>query len=163
MSSTRRALHTIPKEPPWRAPSLAAVSKAVHGRSNTHSEDAGILLILLSFLKSEKIPLELLSCGATPRKRWNVQGEIEEVDAIHAGLVPELGSLLSDVTRLNNAFHELDISSVVSKDLDHTYRVDDAVVGRIHRSLSPELHYFWRFQALVIVFRSISWKYIEPT
>ena len=85
------------------------------------------------------------------------------MDATHTGLVPELGGLLSDVTRLSNAFHELDISSAVSKDLDQTYTVDEAIIGRIHQSLSPELHYFWRFQALVIVSRSIPRKYIEPT
>jgi hypothetical protein len=130
-------------------------------QSDIRSEDASTLLILLSFLKSEKIPLELLFRGATPRKRWNVQGEIEEVDAIHTGLVPESGSLLSDVTRLSNAFHGLDLLSTVSKNSDQTYTVDEAVVARIRESLSPELHSFWRFQALVIVSRSTPWKYIE--
>ena len=152
-------MHTISEaEPTWKAPSLAAVP----GSIDIRSEDAKVLLILLSFLAtSEKIPLDLLFRGATPRKRWNELGEIEEVDAIHAGLVPELGSLLSDIPRLNNTFHELVLSSAVSENSDQVYTVDEAV-ARVHESLSPELHSFWRYHALVIAYRAIPWKYIEP-
>ncbi|KAK0628691.1 hypothetical protein B0T17DRAFT_588740 [Bombardia bombarda] len=145
------------------APSLAAVSEAIPGSSEIRLEGANILLVLLSFLMtSEIIPLDLLVRGATPRRRWNAQGKIDEVDAICAGLVPELSSLLSDMPRLSNAFHELGLSSAVSKNSSQAYTVDEAVAARVRESLSPELHSFWRCQALVVAYRSISWKYIEP-
>jgi hypothetical protein len=158
-----RALHTVSEaKPAWKAPSLAAVSEAILGSSHIHSEDANILLTLLSFFTtSEKIPLDLLFRGGTPRRRWTVQGEIEGVDTFHAGLAPELGSLLSDIQRLGNAFHELDLSSAVSKNSDETYTLNEAVAGRVRGSLSPELLYFWRYQALTVAYRAIPWKYIE--
>jgi hypothetical protein len=148
----------------WKSPSLNAASKTLPRPSNTHSEDANILLVLLCFLATrEKIPVNLLFRGAKPQKRWNVHGQVEEMDAICAGLDSELGRLLSDIPRLSSAFNELDLSSVVSKHSDQTYTVDEAVVGRIRKGLSPELHAFWRCQALILAYRSIPWKYIEPS
>ncbi|KND92894.1 hypothetical protein TOPH_02403 [Tolypocladium ophioglossoides CBS 100239] len=74
LASTCRAFHTVSEvEPAWKAPSLAAVSEAVPGSSSIRSEDANILLVLLSFLSpSEEIPLDLLFRGAMPRRRWTV-------------------------------------------------------------------------------------------
>ena len=165
LPSTSRALNTVFEAEPgfWRSPSLEAASQALPRPSDTHSEDANILLVLLCFLATrEKVPVNLLFHGATPRKRWGVHGKIEEIDAVCAGLVPELGRLLSDMPRLSNAFNELDLLSVVSKNADQIYTVDETVVGRVRKGLSPELHSFWGCQALVIAYRSIPWKYIEP-
>ncbi len=121
-----------------------------------------MLLVLLCFLApSAKIPLDILFSGATPRKRWNVHGEIEETDAIHAGLAPELGSLLSDIPRLSNAFHELNLLSALSKNSAQTYTLDEAVATRACKSLPPEHFSFWKRQALVVTYRAIPWKYIE--
>ncbi|KAI5455731.1 hypothetical protein BGZ63DRAFT_368306 [Mariannaea sp. PMI_226] len=162
-ASTRRALRTAAEtEPAWKAPSLAAVSESVPGSSHIHSEDANILLVFLSVLAiSEKIPLDLLFRGATPRRRWNVYGEIEEVDAVPAGLAPELCSLLSDIPRLDNAFHELGLSTAVSKKSDQTYILDEAVASRIRERLSTENLSFFNCQALIVAYRAIPWKYLE--
>jgi hypothetical protein len=138
-------------------PSLAAMPAVISGSSHS----ANILVTLLSFLAPEKIPLDLLSRGATPRARWTVQGETERLAAFHAHLVPELRSLLSDIQRLSDAFHELDQLSAVSKNSDETYTLDDVVAGRVRESLSPELNSFWRCQALTVTYRAIPWKYIE--
>ena len=98
-----------------KALSIIAVTRL----SYMHSGDTNLLLVLLSFLKaSEKIHLDLLFRRAMPRKHWNEHGEIEEVDARYAGLTPELDNLLSNVQKLDHAFHELERSSAVLKDSD---------------------------------------------
>lgn len=161
--STCRALHTVSEaKNAWKAASLAAASGAIPGSSYTGSEDAHVLLTLLSFLTtSEEIPLDLLFRGATPRGRWTAQGEIKEVDATRAGLAPELRSILSDLQRLGNACHELDLWSAVSKNSDQAYTMSEAVARRVRENLSPELLSFWRCQALLVTYRAIPWKYIE--
>ena len=111
----------------------------MHESSLTCSDEASLLLILLSFLStSEKVPLELLFRGATPRKRWNEHGNIDEVNAMDAGLIPELASLCSDTLRLGNAFHELHVASAVSKNSAQDYTVCTAVAARLREKLSPD-------------------------
>ncbi|RDA90092.1 hypothetical protein CP533_2944 [Ophiocordyceps camponoti-saundersi (nom. inval.)] len=109
----------------------------------------------------QKIPSDLLLRGATPRRRWTVQGEIEEANALRAGLAPELITLLSDTLRLDSAFDELHLSATVSKNPDQTYTLTEAAADRIHESLCPEQLSFWRQQALTAVYRAVPWKYIE--
>lgn len=151
----------VAHESPWKAPSLGAV-EAVTGSSDIHSEDANILLVLLSFFtSSEKIPLDLLRRGATPRKRWTAEGGVEKTDAIRAGLAPELCTLLSNNSRLTNALHELALSSTVSKDSESIYTLDEAVGTRVRERLSADHLFFWKQQALVVAYRAIPWKYIE--
>lgn len=160
----RRDLYTLSgAQPAWEA-SLAAVSDDILGPGGVHSEDAKLLLLLLSFLStSDKIPVNLFR-GAVPRKRWNAQGKIEEVDAVHAGLAPELRSFLSHTPRLSNSFHELDLLSAISKNHhDQTYTLDDALASRVRERLRLEDHSFWRCQALLVAYRAIPWKYIEST
>jgi hypothetical protein len=130
---TTRALLTGDEEPGfWKTPSLKAASGALHKSSNTNSEDASVLLVLLCFLATrENIPIVLLFRGATPRKRWTVYGKIEDMDAICTGLIPELSKFLSEIPRLRNAFNELDLLSMASKNADQIYSVDEAVVGRV--------------------------------
>src|SRR5690242_1254704 len=90
--------------------------------SDTRCKDADTLLSLLSCLMfSDKIPLDLLFRGAMSRERWNELGEIEKLDASCVGLDPELGSLLSNMQRLDNAFRSLEQSLAVSKLPDQTY------------------------------------------
>ncbi|CVL11857.1 hypothetical protein FPRO06_07906 [Fusarium proliferatum] len=142
---------------------MAAVSESFPGSSNRYSEDASILLAFLSVLAvSERVPLDLLSRGAAPRRRWNTRGEIAAVDAAAAGLNPELYSLLSGSSRLSDAFHELELLSALSKNTDETYNLDEIVVSRIRERLSPESLSFFRSQALIVVYRAIPWKYVEP-
>ncbi|KAF5658480.1 hypothetical protein FCIRC_12885 [Fusarium circinatum] len=146
IASTCRPLHTAAQaESPWKASSIAAVSESCPESRSGYSEDASILLAFLSVLAvSEKVPLDLLSGGAAPRRRWNTRGEVEEVDAVTAGIAPELYSLLSSSSRLSNTFHELELSSAISKNADETYNLDEIVS-----------------QALIVIYRAIPWKYIE--
>ncbi|KAF4417385.1 hypothetical protein FACUT_12261 [Fusarium acutatum] len=164
IASTCRPLPTTAQAgSPWKASSIAAVSKSFPGSSSGYSDDASILLAFLSVLAvSERLPLDLLSRGAAPRKRWNSRGEIEEVDAIAAGLDPELYSLLSGSSRLSDAFQELELSSAVSKNMDETYNLDEMVASRIRERMLPENLLFFRSQALIVVYRATPWKYIEP-
>jgi hypothetical protein len=159
----KASLHTVSEsEPAWKAPSLKAVSEAVPASSFHYSEDAGILLMLLSlFMPSKRIPLDLLSRGALPCKRWTAQGGIEGVDAIQADLAPELCSLLSDLERLGNAFFELERSSAVLRDGDQMYILEESVASRVHKGLSTEHLSFWKCQALIVAYRAIPWKYID--
>lgn len=148
----------------WKLQSLKAATEALPRLSDANLDDANLLLVFLCFLADhEKISVDFLFRGATPRKRWSEHGGIEEMDANRAGLSQELARLLSDISRLSNAFHELELLSVVSKHSDQTYTVDEVVVGHIRASLSPELLSIWRGQALIVAYRSIPWKYIEPS
>lgn len=164
LAPTRRALHTTSKlSPPWRNPSLVAASEAASAWSEIQSEDAKILLVLISFFSTvDKIPINLLFRGAAPCKRWTAQGGIEEVDAIHVGLAPELLDFLSDITRLERSFHSLIPSSAVSKDHEQIYTLGKAAANHVRERLSAEDLLFWKYQALIITYRAIPWKYIEP-
>jgi hypothetical protein len=84
---SRRALHPVSEaDPAWKAPALIAASRAVPGLCDNCLEDAGILLVLLSFLMTPgNVPSGLLFRGATPKKRWNGRGEVEEANAICVG------------------------------------------------------------------------------
>lgn len=159
--SAPRAWHTVAStEPTWKA-SLVAVSSAILGTSKTYSEDASILLVLLTFFSaSANIPFDLLLRGASPRKRWDHRGEIQEVDS---GLALGSGVFLSNNTRLSHAFHELTSLSAVSKDFDGTYTLTGDIAKRVHESLPAENIAFWKSQALIIAYRAIPWKYLEST
>jgi hypothetical protein len=146
----------------WKAPSIAAASKALPGLVGIHSEDPKLLLILLCFLASSEVPLDLLFRGASPRRRWSEHGEIEETDALYTGLQSELVHLLSSIPKLSNAFGELVSLSAISRISDQTYMVDRAILACVTDSLPPGLHSFWRLQALVVTYRAIPWKYLEP-
>jgi hypothetical protein len=163
--SRSSALHTTvgAEASMWKHPTLEAASKALLRSNSACSDDAKILFVVLSFFAScEKIPEDLLIRGSTSRRRWNWCGEIEEVAAIEAGLISELGSLLPDTARLNVAFHELMQLSAISEVSSHVYMIDNDIATRVHESLCPEMITFWSEQALILTYRAIPWKYIEP-
>lgn len=127
------------------------------------SEDGKILFVILAFLATgEKIPKELLIRGSSRRKRWNTYGKMKEVAAIDAGLVSELSDLLSDTIRLNDAFRELLQLSVISEVSNDIYMIDSDVAARVRVRLCSEIVTFWEAQALMVAYRAIPWKYIEP-
>lgn len=146
----------------WRASALEAVSSYLFDEHSSRSEDASILLVLMSFFSPyDKIPLDLLVRGSTNRRRWTADGKIETVDAIPVGLVPELAELLSDASRLSNIFEELCRVSAILKYSDDAYHLNEDMSARIHESLDPKGLSFWRQQALIVAYRAIPWKYIE--
>ncbi|PTD04502.1 hypothetical protein HYE67_001031 [Fusarium culmorum] len=148
--------------PAWRASALEAASQSLFDESSNRSEDASVLLVLLSFFSHcEKIPLDLFVRGSTPRKRWTVEGNIEFANATRVGLASELVDLLSDAQRLTRAFDELCQSAAVLRYPDETYHLNEDMSARVHRSLVPDTLPFWRQQALVVAYRAIPWKYIE--
>jgi hypothetical protein len=132
----------------------------------TQAEDAHVLLTLLSLLStSDKIPFDLLFRGATPRKRWTIQGEVEEVDADRVGLAPQVACLLSDAPRLSEAFQKLEESSSVVLDSavgsTKAYKLNEAIASNARAKLSGEDLSSWRWQALIVTYRAIPWKYLE--
>lgn len=130
--------------------------------SNVGNDDARILLVLLSFFPTtEKVPLDLLIRGAAPRQRWTAQGEIKELQAVERGLCLELQTLLSDVSRVRDAFDVLQSQSVVSL-LDQACSVHEQVSCRVRETIPNEYAVFWRGQALIVSYRAIPWKHIEP-
>ncbi|KUJ07295.1 uncharacterized protein LY89DRAFT_677915 [Mollisia scopiformis] len=145
----------------WKTLSTTAASGAVPRPRTNHSEDAMLSLVLLCSLASSEVPLDLISRGASPRRRWNAHGGIEEKDALYIALSSALVDLLSSIAKLDNALCELVSLSAISKSSDETYMVNRAVQARVSDSLPPELHSFWRLQALVVAYRSIPWKYLE--
>lgn len=160
----RRDLHTAAKtQTAWETPQLTAVLEAAPGPIDMQPDDAKVVLTLLSFLSApDSIPLDLLSRGAGPRRRWTTQGGIEEVDAVHTGLAPELRSLLLDGKRLEGVFDSLGLSSVISSDHDQNYILDETIASRVRDGVPAEDLPFWISQALIVSYRAIPWKYIEP-
>jgi len=159
---SRRGSRTAPIDPShWKAPSVAAASGALPGAIEAHSENAKLLLVLLCFLASSKVPIYLLHGGASPRRRWNDHGEFEEASAAHVGLHSELVDLLSSIAELDSTLCELMSISAISENSDQTYTLNRAVQDHVSNYLPPELHSFWRLQALIAAYRSIPWKYIE--
>ena len=126
------------------------------------SEDSKLLLILACQLASCEMLLSILFLGATPRRRWTETGEIEEIAASCIGLAPDLEDFLSDVSRSRKAADELQMASVISRTADDRYVLDPTIRDRVLAMLSPEVQSFWRHQALVIAYRSVPWKYLEP-
>ncbi|KAH7236328.1 hypothetical protein BKA59DRAFT_308141 [Fusarium tricinctum] len=146
----------------WRDSALEAASHSLYDESSIRSEDASVLLVLLSFFSPcEKIPLDLCARGSSPRKRWTVEGETELVDATKVGLAPGLVDLLSDTQRLTQAFFELCQSAAILIYPDETYHLNEDMSARVHRSLASDALPFWRQQALIVAYRSIPWKYLE--
>ncbi|OJD25637.1 hypothetical protein ACJ73_02990 [Blastomyces percursus] len=153
-----RRLHTTSKAAShWKASFTTAMSAAL-----PESEVTGLLLVLLCFLARSEVPLQLCVRGATPRKRWSEQDKIEETNALHTGLIPELVHAFSNHTHLNNALCELQSFSAISKKSDNACLLNPSILDRVLCSLSPDLHSFWRLQALIVAFRSVSWRYLEP-
>ncbi|KAF2633004.1 hypothetical protein BU25DRAFT_436649 [Macroventuria anomochaeta] len=131
---------------------VATTLECLHGISRRGSEDATILLVLFSFLSlGEEVPRDLLVRGATPRSRWTMQGEMEHIDASTCDLSSDLSSLLSDPSRTENALRTSECS------------MDQEFACRIHEALSEEQTDFWRRQALIVAYRAIHWKYLEPS
>ena len=96
-----RVLRVAPDtETNWNEPSIAAASEELPGRMGCHLEDFYLLLMISCFLESSEIPIDFLFRGANPRNRWNRYGEIDEADALHAGICLELLQLLSNIVSL---------------------------------------------------------------
>jgi hypothetical protein len=92
-----------------------------------------------------------------------MKGEVDEIDALGTGLASELAKLLSDNQRLDNAFQELNRSSIVSKYAEDTYKLDESVSRRVRAHFSPQDDLFWTLQALIVAYRAVPWKYLEPS
>lgn len=123
------------------------------------SEDSRFLLILVCMLDSSAFSPTFLSFGATTRKRWTEQGHIGNAACV--GLVSELRTLLSDVSRLQGAFDELENGSMLTKACDDRYTVDAATRSRVLTTLLPEAKQFWRCQAFFVICHAVPWKYLE--
>lgn len=123
------------------------------------SADSKLLLLLVCMLGSSAFSPSFLVFGATARKRWTEQGHIE--DAACAGLASELRTLLSDVSRLQRAFDELENASVLTKTCGDRYTMSAATRSRVLTTLLPEVKQFWRSQALFVTCHAVPWKYLE--
>ncbi|EPE06738.1 hypothetical protein F503_03165 [Ophiostoma piceae UAMH 11346] len=156
----------------WISPSLLAAHAALHSTAEAGlSDDAYILFIVLSHLAvKEPVPPVMVLRGASSRKRWTQAGEISNTEATDVGLAPELASFLSDATRLDDAFRELGRCQhvgtaepgAVRRLEDGLYCIDEAAARRLSDQLSSALLTFWEGQALIVAYRAIPWKYLEP-
>lgn len=124
------------------------------------SEDSRFLLLLVCMLGNSALSPSFLFFGATSRKRWTEQGHIG--DSACAGLASELRTLLSDVSRLQGAFDELENVSALIKTCGDRYTMSAATRSRVLTTLLPEVKQFWRSQAFFITCHAVPWKYLEP-
>ncbi|KAL1876258.1 hypothetical protein Daus18300_002886 [Diaporthe australafricana] len=140
---------------------VQVTSKTIAGLNGFSAEDARIIELLVSFFSpSHAITYDFLLRGGSPRKRWTPDGGIEETDATAAGLSPELTSILSDHARLSHALN--DLSTIVLRKSAQDYILDEEAASRIRQDLPSDAQLYWKTQALIVAYRAIPWKYIEP-
>lgn len=142
----------------WKALSKAIAEQA---RPGLKRADESLLLILLCFLNHE-VSLDVLFRGASSRKRWTKKGEKENAGPSRMGLAKDLQLLLSDRPRLEMAFHGLEKRSAIKKNHNEIYTVISVIRNHILDQLPRQLHSFWRLQALIIAYRAVPWKHLEP-
>lgn len=142
----------------WVAMSAATASDMLPGLGEP---DAKLLLVFLCFLASCDVSLNILTLGATPRKRWTQQGQVERVAASRVGLAPALEQFLSDAPRLARAVGQLERLSALSTSSSKIC-VLYPIRARLLAALPSGLHQFWRLQALIVMHHSPPWKYLEP-
>jgi hypothetical protein len=156
LSKTKHVSHDSTDDT-WKAMSKKIAEQARPGLMRT---DENLLLILLCFF-NEQVSLDVLSRGASSRRRWTRQGENENTGPSSMGLATDLQLLLSDHTRLDIAAHELEKHSAITKN-NETYTVISVIRNHIIDQLPHQLHSFWRLQALIISYRAVPWKHLEP-
>ncbi|KAM0420985.1 hypothetical protein ACHAPT_011228 [Fusarium lateritium] len=133
--------------------------KSCQPRSSEY-QDSSNLLNLSSFLSPTKIPFSLLIRGSSSRNRWNSQGDVERVDASTVGLPLDLCNLLSNQPRLISAMNGLPYANVHIS--DQFYEVDQEIAALVRQRHAPEDGARWRNWALIVTYRSVPWKYLEP-
>ncbi|KAI8712832.1 hypothetical protein NCS52_01382600 [Fusarium sp. LHS14.1] len=122
--------------------------------------DSNKLLDLSSFLAPAKIPLNFLIRGSTSRERWNSKGDIERVEASDVGLPSDLSRILSYEPRLVSIINRL--PDAYLKTSDQLYEVDEEIADLTRKRHAPDDQTRWKNWALIVTYRSIPWKYLEP-
>ncbi|KAJ4315430.1 hypothetical protein N0V84_008377 [Fusarium piperis] len=123
-------------------------------------DDSNKLLNLSAFLSPTKIPFNLLVRGSSSRNRWTSQGDIERVEASSVGLPSDLCSLLSNQPKLVSTIDSLLYAEVDSS--KQFYQVEQQVASLARQRHHPDDQTRWKNWALIVTYRSISWKYLEP-
>ncbi|KAK2006163.1 hypothetical protein LZ32DRAFT_544532 [Colletotrichum eremochloae] len=124
-------------------------------------DDANLLLVLASFLAPGKeIPLDLFISGAGARIRWGSDGKLTESRSL---VDAELSSVLADRPRLENAFKMLCSSGTIKKIEPDTFSVSPDTCEAILTRLDNDQRQFWKQQALIVAYRALTWKYLEPS
>ncbi|KAI8654310.1 hypothetical protein LRP88_00194 [Fusarium phalaenopsidis] len=123
-------------------------------------DNSSKLLNLSSFLAPTKIPFSLLIRGSSSRNRWNSQGDIERVDASTVGLPSGLANVLSNQPSLTSAMSRLPHAYI--KISDQLYEVDGEIADLARQRHAPDDQARWKNWALIVTYRSIPWKYLEP-
>ncbi|KAH8698467.1 hypothetical protein BGW36DRAFT_376153 [Talaromyces proteolyticus] len=159
---TTRSYHTELYTSQWKIASMAAASKVIPELEKAGAGDTNLLLVLLCFLGNSILPLDLLSRGTAPRKRWNDHGGIEDMDVLHYGVSYELFRICSSPTKLGSILSRLQSFSAISKVSEQTFKLDNSLPAAVIGTIPIEFHPFWRLQALTIACHSIPWKYLEP-
>ncbi|RSL88929.1 hypothetical protein CEP51_001487 [Fusarium floridanum] len=123
-------------------------------------DDSNKLLNLSSFLAPTKIPFSLLTRGSSSRERWTSQGGIESVEASDVGLPSDLCRILSNQPDLESTINSMPHTYI--KVSDQLFEVDGAVADLARQRHVPDDQARWKNWALIVTYRSIPWKYLEP-
>ncbi|KAK1990888.1 hypothetical protein LX36DRAFT_591717 [Colletotrichum falcatum] len=122
---------------------------------------ADLLLVLASFLAPGKeIPLDLFIRGAGARIRWGSDGKPTESRSL---VDAELSSLLADRPKLENAFKMLCSVGTIKEINSDTFSVSPDTCEAILTHLDNDQRQFWKQQALIVAYRALTWKYLEPS
>lgn len=145
----------------WEIASVEAAFQVVPELRSAQAADAGYLLVFLCFLADSPVPLELLSRGATPRKRWSDSGSIEETDVLLYDLSPVIVTICSSSSKLKDVLSQLRSLSAITETSEHTFRVDRTLADVILTAVPIGFHHTWRLQACIMACHSVPWKYLE--
>ncbi|KAL4948712.1 hypothetical protein BDW69DRAFT_88721 [Aspergillus filifer] len=126
----------------------------------TGATDAAYLMILLSFFANCEVSIDILSGGASPRKRWSKLGEIVETYPGDFGILQDTIRICNS-QNLMNVLSELHSFSAIVWTSHSSFKLDEAIRGSIRSSFSKSLQSFWGMQALTLAYRSIPWKNLD--
>ncbi|GKT61116.1 NB-ARC domain-containing protein [Colletotrichum tofieldiae] len=175
MPSAIPILQYIPEQSPIRiAPAIlsqagtgtTAVERAagLAPDSTLSGNDVNILATLSSFFApTTEIPLDMLHRGASPRSRWSKKGGIQ---ARPSNVDPALATLLKDKNRVACALEGLCQSREATtcpaaSMVPDSYTISRSLRDRTLANLDGEQQKFWKEQALLVAYYSLSWKNIE--
>ncbi|KAL4960558.1 LipA and NB-ARC domain protein [Aspergillus stella-maris] len=126
----------------------------------TGATNAAYLMILLSFFANCEVSIDILSGGASPRKRWSKLGEIVETYPGDVGILQDTIHICNSQNLMNILAELYSISAIVWTS-HSTFKLNKAIRDSIQSSFSKSLQSFWGMQALTLAYRSIPWKNLD--
>lgn len=116
------------------------------------SNDAGLLLSVLTFFDPAGVSISVLEEGYWPQNRWDEDGNIQAIQPTSVGLNWLLVSLISDQTRFQQAIDCLCASSMLKiEQKQQSISVQADIYLQVQESMEAERQVYWKNQALLLI------------